>query len=843
MTENPSLPQTETLVPQPQPPSRPTSRPRSTAFGTQSGQPRRFSVLAHALVVLWATAAAVATATQSNLAQSLERQMQTLLFEMRGPVTAPKSVVILAMDDASMSQGTETYPTDPNRYAFLKPIARWPWQRTAYAEVIDRLMLAGAKAVALDVLLDAPSSYGPEDDQRLQAVLKKYPGRVVLASKYEDVQLREGNQTKLTLANPIFLSASPRSGFINFPISSDGKIHELSSQYPKLVAQAYPTDLSKAFLEIAAQTPSLAEATLQAAKLPYAPPRGQNIYFYGPEGEFEQVPFWHVLDPTNWKEFHLKDGTFKDKIVVIGATAGGGSLQDFQSTPFSGTLLYPSKMAGVELHANAIATLLENKSIAEAFPNPALQGLLVLGIVISAAFLQNAVLALVSARRFRTQLKGSLFRFILAAGMVRLVMAMGIVLTWGGIGYVAFVSSGLILPIAVPMTAIALSGISYFVTASASDYRSKLHLLKILGKFPNSEVVQQILSEYVEFQDLLQEPEQQVFGKKLRGHYQITRILGSGGFGKTYIAEDIDRPGNPLCVVKQLKPASDNPNLLQLARRLFNQEAQALEALGKKHSQIPQLLAYFEEEGEFYLVQEFVRGKPLSTELSLLGKQLSEARVVAILQDLLQILDFVHNKGVIHRDIKPSNIIWRETDGKLVLIDFGAVKISEQEEADEQSVVTVGIGTKGYMPSEQSAGKPKPNSDIYAIGMIGIQALTGLFPSKLREREDPRTGEIVWRDKARVSYALADVLDQMVRYDYRKRYQTAAEALDALRKLPVTSPSLAVDETSMPPILSEDSDTSITEATKPWPQTFDSAPDLPNTEIPPEESDDKNNSK
>ncbi|UBF25302.1 CHASE2 domain-containing protein [Kovacikia minuta CCNUW1] len=836
MSENPSLPQTETLVPPP-PPSRPKStgfggqppsRPRSTAFGNHPGQPRRFSILGHILVGVWAATAAIATASQNNDARFLERQMQTQFFQMRGPVAPPKDVVILAVDQSTWVQGTQFYASDPKKYAYLKPVERFPLKRSAYAIAIDRLMSAGARTVALDFVLDAPSSYSPKDDQQLRRVLQKYAGRVTLAAIYEREQ-DESLQSDLiqpSLPNPIFQTNPGSIGYVNYPISADKRFHLLGNQFLQLEAQTYPEDVAAEFLRINQGIPSFAEATLKAARTTYAPPKGQNIFFYGGDKTFSHIPFWQILDPETWNEL-AKDGAFKDKIVLIGPTTEAA--KDFHPVPFS------DRMAGVEVNANAIATLMENKSIAEAIPNPTLRGLAVLGIIISAAFLQNAVLALGSTRRLRSQLKGSLLRFILAAGIVRFATATALALAWGMIGYIAFVGGGLILPTAIPMAAIALSGISYFVTASASDYRSKLHLLKILGQFPNSEVVQKILSEYVEFQDLLQEPQQQVFGKKLNGRYKITKVLGSGGFGKTYIAEDLYKPGNPLFVVKQLKPASDNPNLLKLARRLFNREAQALQDLGTD-DQIPGLEAYFEEEGEFYLVQEFIRGKPLSTELSLPGRQLPEARVVAILQDLLQILKKVHAKGVIHRDIKPSNIIWRESDGKLVLIDFGAVKISEpQEENDDQSDVTVGIGTKGYMPTEQSSGKPRPNSDVYAVGMIGIQALTGLFPSKLKERLDPHSGEIQWREKARVSQAFADILDGMVRYDYRSRYQSAIDVLKDLEKLPVTPAPLPADEATMPPILAEDADNSIAEATQPWPETFGSASDLPNTEIPPQE--------
>jgi serine/threonine-protein kinase len=271
-----------------------------------------------------------------------------------------------------------------------------------------------------------------------------------------------------------------------------------------------------------------------------------------------------------------------------------------------------------------------------------------------------------------------------------------------------------------------------------------------------------------------------IVGQKLGGRYQILDQIGKGGFGVTFLAEDIQRPGNPKCVVKQLKPMVTDPHTLREARRLFNQEAEILENLGK-HEQIPRLLAHFEENQEFYLVQEYIEGHDLSKEL-LLGKKLSEAYVFKLLQDILEVLIFVHQQGVIHRDIKPSNIIRRQ-GGKIVLIDFGAVKqISTQiVNSQGQKHKTVAIGTAGYMPSEQSNGHPDFRSDIYAVGIIGIQTLTGIPPLQLSK--DTNTGEIIWRNQAQVSQKLADILDKMVRYDFRDRYQSAEEALQALKGL------------------------------------------------------------
>ncbi|HEY9852584.1 MAG TPA: tetratricopeptide repeat protein [Leptolyngbyaceae cyanobacterium] len=278
-----------------------------------------------------------------------------------------------------------------------------------------------------------------------------------------------------------------------------------------------------------------------------------------------------------------------------------------------------------------------------------------------------------------------------------------------------------------------------------------------------------------------------MLGQILRGRYQIIRLLGSGGFGDTYLAIDRDLPGSPQCVVKQLKSKNVQSSVWQTARRLFETEAQVLYRLGK-HDRIPQLLAHFEENQEFYLVQEFIEGEDLSQEL-IPGKQLNEAEVIALLEDILTILGFVHQQNVIHRDIKPSNLIRRQQDGKFVLIDFGAVKEISTLVGNTQEQIggTVLIGSSGYMPSEQLGGKPRFNSDIYALGMTAIQALTGTFPDELPEISE--TGEVDWREYARVSNRLAAILNKMVRSHFRDRYQSATEVLADLVKLKMATGS------------------------------------------------------
>jgi serine/threonine protein kinase len=203
----------------------------------------------------------------------------------------------------------------------------------------------------------------------------------------------------------------------------------------------------------------------------------------------------------------------------------------------------------------------------------------------------------------------------------------------------------------------------------------------------------------------------QMLGSKLALRYQIINSLGGGGFGETYVACDTQLPGTPQCVVKKLKPQSNDPETLQTARRLFDTEAQVLYQLGT-HEQIPQLRAFFEENQEFYLVQEFIEGHDLSVEL-IPGTVYSQEQVILLLQEILEILKFVHQNKVIHRDINPRNILRNKHNNKLFLIDFGAVKqITTNVVTSQSQRLTVAIGTPGYIPSEQAQGNPRYSSDI-----------------------------------------------------------------------------------------------------------------------------------
>ena len=267
------------------------------------------------------------------------------------------------------------------------------------------------------------------------------------------------------------------------------------------------------------------------------------------------------------------------------------------------------------------------------------------------------------------------------------------------------------------------------------------------------------------------------------GRYQVTRTLRETGFCDTFLAKDTQLPGHPFCVVKQLHPKSSEEFVLDTARRLFDSEAKVLYRLGN-HPQIPRLLAHLEVDDQFYLVQEFIEGKDLSQEeIAANQKPWNETDLRNFLLDVLGILTFVHQNHVIHRDIKPSNLI-RQSDGKIVLIDFGAVKeithITLTEGQINVKDVTVAIGTPGYMPIEQQNGVPNFNSDIYALGMTAIHAITGCHPDQLPRFE---TGEISWQDRANCSPQLAETINKMVKISPYQRYRTTNEVIDDLRKL------------------------------------------------------------
>jgi serine/threonine protein kinase len=285
----------------------------------------------------------------------------------------------------------------------------------------------------------------------------------------------------------------------------------------------------------------------------------------------------------------------------------------------------------------------------------------------------------------------------------------------------------------------------------------------------------------------------------LNYRYKVISTLGSGGFGDTFLAEDTQMPSGRRCVIKQLKPLANDPKIYQLVQERFQREAAILEDLGSGNNYIPTLYAYFEENGQFYLIQEYIEGQTI-TQKSQQGR-FSESSVKEILANILPILDYVHSKRIVHRDIKPDNIILRNSDGKPTLIDFGAVKetmgtVLTSSGNSSQSIV---IGTPGFMPSEQSVGRPVYSSDLYSLGLTAIYLLTGKIPQEFTS--DPATGEMMWRQQApNVTPSFANFLDKAIQSHSRDRYQSANEMLQALYA--GTTPIAATQPVSQPTLIS-----------------------------------------
>jgi len=289
----------------------------------------------------------------------------------------------------------------------------------------------------------------------------------------------------------------------------------------------------------------------------------------------------------------------------------------------------------------------------------------------------------------------------------------------------------------------------------------------------------------------------------LAGRYQIIKPLGGGGFGYTFLARDLQLPNTPACVVKQLKPQFNSPQELAIAKRLFNSEAKTLHDLGS-HDQIPRLFAHFEQNSEFYLVQEFIEGHTLNREFTE-GYKWKQVELISSLRDILRVLSFVHSSQVIHRDIKPPNLIRRHRDRKIVLIDFGAVKslsttdFLERFKKDGQETRSVVVGSLVYMPNEQLAGQPKFCSDIYALGLMCLQAFTGLSYKELPKNAQTNEYSCALAGaqvNIRLNSGLAAIIDKMVRYDYRQRFQNATETLQALERLLKTSSAVTTITTA-----------------------------------------------
>jgi CHASE2 domain-containing sensor protein/tRNA A-37 threonylcarbamoyl transferase component Bud32 len=466
----------------------------------------------------------------------------------------------------------------------------------------------------------------------------------------------------------------------------------------------------------------------------------------------------------------IKPQWVEDKLVIIGTTAP--SIHPGFYTPFNSLANQPARTPGMFIHAQLasqiISTVLDGRPLISYWTDWAES------LWIWVWSLVGALLAW----QWRHPLLLLIVTGFILIGLVGIAAGLYLQAIW--------------IPLIPSALTLLISGVVVIVYGGYESQRQHQLILQQVNAqkdaiselnllFNQTTIVQPICSHPQELTDTVC---LKTGGLIFSGRYKIHQTLGAGGFGKTYLAEDTHLPGHPICVVKQLMPARRDPKFLEVARRLFNTEAEILGILGK-HPQIPELFAYSEENQNFYLVQQYIEGHTLSTELPPEQGVKSELFVINMLMEILEILAFIHKHDVIHRDIKPSNIIRSKDDARLVLIDFGAVKLIQNQSDEETEVATVAIGTKGYTPPEQFAGHPRLSSDIYALGIIAIQALTGVLPQDFQQHS--RTGNIIWTEQADINPQLAVIVNKMVCYHFSDRYQSAVDVLQDLQQLVVDS--------------------------------------------------------
>ncbi|MGK7924564.1 MAG: CHASE2 domain-containing protein [Spirulina sp.] len=456
--------------------------PRSQPFSRHFSQWWNFlhpKVLGSVLAGLWVGAGAIATFGNGTPVQWLERQIRTQFFVFRGSIPAPDEIVILAIDEDSL-QAAETYQGSASAEKIAQLLPIFPWPRESYAIAIERLMKAGAKTVSLDLLFDLPSGYGVEDDRKLKQTLEKYAGKITLATAYPEVILEEGISLQLAEPNSDLQTDSLSLGFADFLLDADDRVHRLGWVYREKRVRPFNLPL----------LPSFAEATVKAYRGEEAIPKGEGIFYWGDRFvSFRSIPFWRILEEREWQRLQAENA-FQDKIVLIGTTAA--SLHDVKATPFS------LQMPGVEIHAHAIATLLEDKAIVEILPNLNLRSLLIL-IGTGAIAILLWALSQYSLRQLTTGL--------------------AIAIVWIGISYGLFTYTQLAVPTAITAIVILLCSGSYFILTVIHSNLEKLFLQTTLERYVAQPVAKEILKNPENFYSMVK-------GRKIKVAVLFSDIRG-----------------------------------------------------------------------------------------------------------------------------------------------------------------------------------------------------------------------------------------------------------------------------------------------------------------------------
>ncbi len=654
--------------------------------------------------------------------------------------------------------------------ADIQALGSWPPSDARLHELLTNLDRHKPAGIGLDLYRDLPSPPGSEQLSQLFAQ-NKFIAPVCLLSGDHNPGVAPPPQ-----ADPRFL------GFTNVPVDDGGVVRrvvifsEPQPDSPCQTSYAFGFQTARLYLQQQRIDPKLTQAEeLQLGdrilrRLPeraggyYRAETGgyQILLNYRCATQITCLPTTQVVTLSEALQNKFRPEQVQGKVVLIGVT-NAPSIEDKFFTPFSRqdpTLRMPGVVIHAQITSQLISTALDGRRPIETLP----EWVEVLWLWACA----SGGAAVPQIKSFRRSV------------LVLLLVAGGI----GGVGVGTFLA-GVWVAIATPLAGLATAAA---IMGAAKIYQQQQKLQRIAQQVKNQEQDLAMLRSLLQENNLgttaapPEAMEATAVAKAstipqpnlIADRYRLGRMLGAGGFGLIYMAEDTHTHQD--CVVKQLQPARKDPRFLEVARRLFRTEGEILALLGD-HPQIPKLIDHFTEADQFYLVEEFIPGTPLNRELN---QSWPEAKVVDFLQQMLPVLAFIHRHGVIHRDVKPSNIL-RHQQGRLVLIDFGAVKPITLHNDQPPANLTIAIGTKGYTPPEQYAGQPSLSSDIYALGMVAVHALTGRHPSDLPI--DELTGEVQWQHLVNVDKPLATLIERMVRYHFRDRYANANQVIADLKRL------------------------------------------------------------
>ncbi|MGK7909070.1 MAG: CHASE2 domain-containing protein [Synechococcus sp.] len=420
-----------------------------------------------------------------------ELGLMSLFTRLRGRTLPPDNIVLLAIDDESLNIADNVFPEELEETPILKAMNTWPWPRRVHARAVELLMDAGAKAVIFDVVFSTPSSYGPRDDLSFADILATYGDRVALAAIYPDPTVRGGSIHRVRLPVPSLLEAGARVGYVNLPLEDNGAVYQLYSKFDPpahspLFGISRDDPSANSPLAGLEELPSLAEAGLAASGTEVPQQVGDWVYFYGGSGSLPTVSYSQLLVPA-LREHNLDEDTFRDKVVLIGATAV--VLQDFHFTPWG-------RMPGPEIVLTNLANLQEKRWL-RTLPWQ-LQLFAIVGVGLGGGWWVS--------RPTNTQ-------FIVLRTLVATT-------AWVGLSYILFLSGWAITVTVWAGAALFFSGILDSVNSAIADRLNRLRLRSTLERYVSAPVAAEIIaSQQKDLQTLLK-------GKSLKVSLLFSDIRG-----------------------------------------------------------------------------------------------------------------------------------------------------------------------------------------------------------------------------------------------------------------------------------------------------------------------------